>query len=174
VLALALVSNAQAEPETRESAFRGYVTRRAQAEKLSIDSWWAANLDADSALERIAILCSEDAAGEERHGYLIFEKDATHRWELTIDVDKKTQVCAKKSEHDPAWEERKLGRVDIHQGHHVGFETTGYALRQGKLVIVREEENDGSATKVSDWDQIVKKKKGQPYQVPDRVRELTD
>jgi hypothetical protein len=164
----------RAEPAARDAAFRGYVTKRAQGDKLWIDSWWAANLDTDPGVERVAILCADEVSGEERHAYVIFEKDATHRWELTIDVDKHTRACVKKPEHDPTWEERKLGRVEIYQGHNVGFEITAYALRQGRIVIVREEENDGTGTKVNDWDQIVKKKKGQPYQIPDRVRELTD
>jgi hypothetical protein len=161
---------ARAERDDAAAQFRAFVTKSAEEDKRWIDSWWAANLDSDPGLEHVAVLCSS-GTGDDRHGYFIIEKDPTHRWELEFDVDSRTRACAKKPEGPPKWEERKHSRIDLYQGHNVGHEITSYALRLGKVVIVRDEDSDGKKSKIVEWDQVVKSKKGQ-YQVPERVRQL--
>lgn len=156
-----------------DAAFQASISKSAEEDKRWIEAWGTANLDSDAALERVALVC---ATAGERHGYWIVEKDATHRWELTFDVDSRTHACQKKPEAPPKWEARKAKTVDVYQGHVEGYEQTSYAIRAEHFVIVRDEESSGkpgAKPKIKDWDQIVKsKKKGALYQSPDSVREL--
>ena len=169
---LLFARGALAEPDDAK-AFRDFVTKSAEEDKRWISEWYATNLDGDAAQERVAVLCSPPS--DDPKGYFIIEKDPTHRWELTFDVDSRTRACKGKAGDAPKWESRKTNAIELYQGHLAGHESTSYALRLGQPVIVREEETDDDAKKatVKDWDQLVKKKKAK-YQAPDRLRQLNN
>jgi hypothetical protein len=172
VLSLTVAAHAAPAPTDDAAAFRAAVEKSAAEDKRWIEAWGTANLDNDPALERVALLCSTEG---ERKGYWVVEKDASHRFELTFDVDSRTRACQKKPTEAPPWETRKAKTVDVYQGHVEGYEQTNYALRAGRFVIVREEEwsgKKGEKPKISDWDQLTKGKKGAVYRSSDQAREL--
>jgi len=160
--------------EDRDAAFRDIVGKYANENKQYVEAWWAANLDADPALERVAVVCPLDK--EDHKGYFLIEKDASHRWELTFDFDSRTRACKGKPAEPPKWEQRKSTMIELYQGHLAGYEATSFALRVGQPVIVRDEvvEKQGGKPDVKDWDQLVKKKKAKSYQSPDSLRPLNN
>jgi hypothetical protein len=163
-----------ARAQDAAAAFRDFTTKQAAEESSYVESWWSANLDADAALERVAVLCPLDKDG--RKGVFLIEKDAGHRWELTFDFDSRTNLCKGKPKEPPKLDTRKSGTIDLRQGHLSGYELTSYAIRVGNIVVIREEnvEADGAKPVVKDWDALIKKKKEKAYQVPENLRSLNN
>jgi hypothetical protein len=157
-----------------DKAFQKFVTATATENTQWIEQWWVANLDADPAPERVALLCPKGA--EDHKGAFVIEKDAAHRWEIPFDVDKRTKACTGKPGAEPKLETRKTTTVDLYQGHLNGYEIHSYALRVGQPVIVRQEQVVDSTVSpkpvVVDWDLLIKKKKEKNYQVPENLRQL--
>ena len=168
-----LVLAGTARAEDADAAFQAFVNDYAKENNVFVESWWSANLDADPALERVAVVCpaSKDATPK---GYFLVEKDAAHRWELTFDYDSRTKACQGKAGAPPAFEKRKTTTFALYQGHLQGYEETTYAIRVGQPVIVKDVllETEGGKPGVTDWDHQVKKTKGAKYQVPDNLRQL--
>jgi hypothetical protein len=160
-----------AHAEDADAAFRDFVTKYAAENKQYVEAWWSANLDADPALEYVAVLCPENK--DDAKAYFLIEKDAAHRWELTFDYDSRTKACKGKPNAPPALEKRKTTTFELYQGHLQGYEATTYAIRVGQPVIVKDVlvETEGGKPTVTDWDMLVKKK-GKKYQVPDNLRQL--
>jgi hypothetical protein len=167
-----LVLAGTARAEDADQAFKNFVDAYAKENNVFVEAWWSANLDTDPALERVAIVCptNKDATPK---GYFLVEKDAAHRWELMFDYDSRTKACQGKAGAPPAFEKRKTTDFVLYQGHRVGYEETTYALRVGQPVIVKDVllETEGGKPVVTDWDLLVKKK-GKKYQVPDNLRQL--
>ena len=155
-----------------DQAFKDFVNGYAKENNVYVEAWWAANLDADPALERVAIVCPSNKDMTPK-GYFLVEKDAAHRWELTFDYDSRTKACQGKAGAPPPFEKRKTTTFVLYQGHLQGYEETTYALRVGQPVIVKDVllESEGGKPVVTDWDLLVKKK-GKKYQVPDKLRQL--
>jgi hypothetical protein len=174
VVMSALCGAGVAQADDADATFKEYVTKLASSESQYVESWWTANLDADPALERVAVLCPTDK--EDHKGYFLIEKDPSHRWEITFDFDSRTKACKAKPAAPPTLEKRKTNTVDLYQGHLQGYELTAYALRIGQPVIVREEqvETEGGKPTVTDWDALIKKKKAKSYQVPETLRQLNN
>lgn len=171
-IAIALLVLAGTARADADQAFKDFVNGYAKENNAYVEAWWSANLDADPALERVAIVCPQDKNATPK-GYFLVEKDAAHRWELTFDYDSRTKACQSKPGAPPAFEKRKTTTFDLYQGHLAGYESTSYALRVGQPVVVKDVllEKVGGKPTVTDWDQLVKKK-GKRYQVPDNLRAL--
>lgn len=122
------------------AAFRAAVTKLAEAEHRSIESWWEANLDKDAQLERVAVLC--DLEGAEQRGYFIVEKDASRRWEIPFSIDKgRTNACGGTAPAaQPTWERRTSTRIELRQNRRDGYSSTFFAIRGEQPCIVREED----------------------------------
>jgi hypothetical protein len=175
IAALGLASLARAEGAgDADKEFRDFITKAAAEQSMYVSEWWAANLDADPALERVAVLCPESK--DDHKGTFLLEKDAGHRWEITFDFDSRTRACKAKPAAPPKWEQRKTTTVDWYQGHLAGYELISYAIRIGQPVIVREEEveTEGGKPVVKDWDALVKKKKAKNYLSPESLRQLNN
>ena len=129
---LLIVRSAHAEDP--DKAFQDFARREATEDKRYVAEWYTANLDADAALERVAVLCTPADASDPK-GFFLIEKDATHRWELTFDVDSHTRACKGKPAAEPAFEQRKTKVIELYQAHLQGFESTSFALRVGQLVL---------------------------------------
>ena len=154
--------------------YRDFITKNATDENRYVEAWWEANLDTDAALERVAVLC--DATGDDRKGYFIVEKDESHRWEISFDVDSRTKLCQAKPAAPPTWEHRSTGTIELRQGFRDGYQVWNYAIRVGLPVIVREEQLDNAAAggkpAVKDWDLLIKKRKEKNYEQPEHMRVL--
>jgi hypothetical protein len=173
ILASLLVASA-AWAQDADAVFRDWATKSAASDGKYVEQWWSANLDADKALERVAVVCPSDANATKK-GAFIIEKDATHRWEIAFDFDSKTKACSGKPAAPPTFEQRKSNVIELYQGHLQGHEITSYAIRVGQPVIVREVtvEKTGGKPQVKDWDQLVKSKKAKSYQSPDTMQPLS-
>lgn len=174
LLAASLLIGGAAYADDADAAFRDFVTKYAASNGRYVEQWWSANLDADKALERVAVTCSKGK--DEKKGYFIIEKDAAHRWEIGFDVDSRTRACKADPGAPPKWEQRKSGVVELYQGHLQGYEATSYAIRVGQPVIVHEAqvEKSGGKPVVKDWDKLVKSKKGLSYQSPDTMQPINN
>jgi hypothetical protein len=169
---LMLVAQA-AWAEDSDAAFRDFVMKSAASQDQYVEALWSANLDTEKGDEHAAVVCPNKPK-ENPKGYFIVEKDASHRWEISFDLDSKTHACKGKPASEPKLEHRAAGALELRQDHSEGHEETYYAIRAGQPVIVKEVtvEKTGAKPVVKDWDQLVKTKKAKSYQAPDTVQPL--
>jgi len=108
-------------------AFVDAVDHRIANSKLHVTDWWADDLDGDKTPEAIATICDDDK------GFFLVQhgKDLL---EAPIEIDGRNS-CQPASR--PAWTEKKLGVITDDVGVRHGSMTYSYAIRDGKLVLVR-------------------------------------
>ena len=156
----------QALEEEKNQAFRAVVASYAQKHHHYIDGWWTDDLDRDSQLERIAILCPVLGNDPDQREIYVIEKGAPQPiyWVLSFETDGRTQVgCGeeKNTSYRPVWKQKHTGVIEWREGNHGGYEELKIAIRQGQLVIVKRETLDdvrGNRKPVKvDYDKLTKR-----------------
>jgi hypothetical protein len=143
---------ARVSPEL--AAFQAFVHTLAQQHGQHVHDWWTVDLDGDGKLDFAAALGDED----QDHGDLILQH-GKQRWDVRYECDGHTDPgCGPTDEPLPV-EHLKQRGIDFRQAYSGGFHEWRFALRGGRLVIVREVSlgnvRRGDEEEVTDWDQRI-------------------
>jgi hypothetical protein len=119
---------------TVPASFAQAVTARAAALHVTVQDWWADDLDGDGRPERIAALCNDDI------GLYIVQR-GDEMIELAREIDGRNR-CQPPEQSPPSWHVEKRGYLGVFFAYHRGFSEDRIAWRAALPVIVWSQSHD--------------------------------
>jgi len=113
------------------ASFARMVEARLATTSMHVADWWVDDLDGDHAPESIAFVCDDD-------GGIFLVQHGSELLEAPVVVDGKNS-CPTATSAPPAWRVKRSGVIvdEVHVHH--GLSVSSFAVRDGQLVVVREE-----------------------------------
>jgi hypothetical protein len=113
------------------TSFVHAVEARLASAHMHVVDWWADDLDGDHVAESIAFVCGEDA------GFFLVQH-GSDLLEAAAEIDGRNN-CPEAPPTPPAWRVEKSGVISEHISVHHGSIGYSFAIRDGRLVVVRED-----------------------------------